>query len=111
MGAFHLLLLLGLGIVMASSSFVDKFITFTDMHLDPLYGQSGGYKCTSSGSLPLGTYGCDSPYGLVKASASAGAAMLPNPAFLLYFGDAVRHDAGSLPKQPPNDVISTMHNV
>lgn len=70
-----------------------RFLWLSDVHLDHLYNQPGGYgACTTpSTARPMGAFGCDAPDALLDAALAAMRAAEPQPAFLLLTGDSSRH--------------------
>eukprot|EP00588_Corethron_pennatum_P023523 CAMPEP_0194340934 /NCGR_PEP_ID=MMETSP0171-20130528/88043_1 /TAXON_ID=218684 /ORGANISM="Corethron pennatum, Strain L29A3" /LENGTH=470 /DNA_ID=CAMNT_0039106077 /DNA_START=146 /DNA_END=1558 /DNA_ORIENTATION=- len=73
-----------------------KFVWFSDIHFDPLYGRAGAVNdaSCSDGSVndaPWGKLGCDSPVDLVRSSLDYAQSIVSEPDFFLITGDLCRH--------------------
>ena len=87
-----------------------SFLWFSDLHLDPYYGQSGAVEdssviapnstvtCSSSDAPLRGMWGCDSPLTLVQSAVAEAADLAPNPDFVLITGDFARHAVEKTPE-------------
>lgn len=97
---------------------IGTFLWVTDAHLDEFYGSSvanvhfAGAPCNRSDAPPYSAFGCGSNFALVNSAISAAANAsvdvgFPNPDFILYTGDSVRHEAQKT-NDPNGTVVSAI---
>ena len=78
-----------------------SFLTFGDMHIDPLYNTTH-CSATESGTYPMrvpatplvapfGRYGCDPPMTLLKSMLAEAKRVDPTPEFIFMQGDSTGH--------------------
>jgi sphingomyelin phosphodiesterase acid-like 3 len=92
-----------------SGGSVEKVLILSDIHYDSLYDSSLSPTCkcnsqydtdgtctTGSWQDLNGQFGCDSPWALVESAISNAAKLVPDPNFILFLGDYVRHDPSSV---------------
>lgn len=93
------------------------FLLFSDAHIDPFYATDKAWKyqhdspCKEKDAPPFSTYGCDSTKMLVESAIANAAFATSDPDFILFLGDATRHDVkhvggAELANQTVQDTLS-----
>lgn len=76
-------------VTVAVPTFAIDFNIVSDLHYDPAYGTTSGYKCTTKSAALMGETGCDSPQSLITSVLSDMSSQ--SNAYTVVAGDWQRH--------------------